>query len=257
MRSVLFIGILFSVQCFATTQPISGTLYPSLKTNVSTGVSGRVHKVFVGVGSVVEKGQVLAQLDPLFFEIECNKCETAVELAKLGLEDAKSHYGRMKRLWEKEDGERASIPKSQLDAAKSGFKQAKLLLDQALLTDKQIRERFNETKIKAPYDGVITGCFVDPGESVMSMGGAPLFEIMDISTLVFEFSLPQNMLTKVKTGLQISSEQGSSLGIINAILPQIDVSSRSFKCRTKIDNKSMSLKPGSFVTATIELEAEE
>ena len=252
----LMIGCLLGVSsvCSAEELPISGTLYPNLITKISTQITGRVQEVFVGTGALVEKGQVLAKLDPLNFEIDVKKCRCAVELAKLAYEDAKTHYVRMKKLWDKDDKESAAIPKTQYDGARSQLMQTKLLLDQAELNLEQVEHRLDETEIKAPYKGVITGRFVDPGESVLSMGGGPLFEIMDTSKLVFEFTLPQNMLGKIKQGQRVTSELCKGGGTIFSILPQVDAMSRSLKCRVLIPNDTLYLKPGLFVTAKMQIE---
>lgn len=254
-----YIFIPFFLGCFfllsninaAEELPVSGTLYPNLTTKIAAQVTGRVKEVLVDTGALVEKGQVLAKLDPFNFEINVKKCQTAVDLAKLAHEDAKTHYIRMKKLWDKES---AAIPKIQYDGARSGWMQTKLMLEQAELNLEQVEHRLNETEIKAPYNGVITGRLVDPGASVTEMGGAPLFEIMDTSILVFEFTVPQNMLGKVKVGQCVTSNLCLTGRTISSILPQVDATNRLLKCRVVIPNADLYLKPGLFVTAKVLIE---
>src|ERR1700749_4914237 len=61
-----------------TTQPVAvgdvlengqatGTIQPLLEVNVGTQVSGRVTQVFVDYNSVVKKGDLLAEIDPLIY----------------------------------------------------------------------------------------------------------------------------------------------------------------------------------------------
>ena len=233
--------------------PVSGTLYPTLTTKITTHVTGRVQEIFVGTGTRVEKGQILAKLDPTHFEIDVKKCQTSLELAKLSHEDAKAHFMRMKNLWDKEDKERAAIPKTQYDKAYFAWMQSKLMLEQAQLNLDQVELRLNETEIKAPYNGVITARFADPGASITAMAN-PLFEIMDISSLIFEFTLPQNMLGKVKVGQCVTSDCCLTGGTIVSILPQVDATNRLLKYRVVIPNADLYLKPGLFVTAKVLME---
>lgn len=234
--------------------PISGTLLPNLSTKIASLVTGRVQEIFVGTGDLVEKGQILAKVDPLTFELDVKKCKNDVELARLAYDDAKTHFFRMQKLWEKEDKGSAAIPQTQYDAARSHLTQTQLLLEQAELNLEQMQQRLDETEIKAPYKGVITGRLIDPGELVSEMGGKPLFEIMDTSRLVFEFALSQSLLGRVKQGQKVSSEYFKTEVVVTSIFPQVDEANRCLKCRVVVPNEDLYLKPGLFVTAKIQLD---
>ena len=239
------------------TYSVTGTLLPNFTTKIGSQMSGRVQNVYASTGDYVEKDQVLLTLDPLFFELEYKKVHTLAELAKVSYEDAELEFSRMKNLWEKQEGDKPSIPKKQYDDAESRLKQRKLLLSQAILDLEYSAKRLEETSIKAPYSGIITKRYVDSGEAVTVIPATNLFEIIDSSKLVFEFSLPQEMLGKVKPGLEVFVHLEQKKNFIQAkiekVIQQVDPSSRSFKCRVILDNEDLSLVPGCFVTATIEL----
>lgn len=253
MRKFLFLFVSLAHVAFAE-RPVTGTLYPHLLTKVSSQVAGRVEEVDVKVGDLVEKGQVLAKLDPAFFEMDYKKQQTAFALAKVFLEEAKLDYDRMKNLWENQQG--PSIAKKQLDDASLRLRQKQILFEQAEIDLEYSKKRLQETEIKAPYRGVISKRYVDPGEAVTVMPVVHLFEISDCSKLLFEFSLPQELISKVKPGLyvQIDGIETPILGTIERIYPQVELSNRSFKCRVIIENEALALKPGLFVTAKVETE---
>jgi len=115
---------------------LDGQMEAVHQATVSSQTSGRVTKIYVDVGDYVSKGQVLAKLKPLNFEIEVQKCKIALELASLASDDAQKHFERMKALWEKES---PAIPKHQYDGAESQAKQASLHLRQARLNLKQAK----------------------------------------------------------------------------------------------------------------------
>lgn len=235
--------------------PVTGTLHPKSDTRVSAQVAGRILEVYADIGDLVEKDQLLAKIDPLFFEMEYKRQLTLAELAQVSLEEADLNFTRMKNLWE--DQERPSITKKQFDDASLALKQKKILLEQAKIDLEYSKKRLGETEIRAPYAGVITKRFVHPGEAVTVTPVVNIFEIVDSSHLYFEFPLPQEMLSKVKNGLQVNTKiEGLEdiAGKIETIYPQVDAASRCFKCRVRIDNNQLDLKPGLFVTAKIELE---
>jgi membrane fusion protein (multidrug efflux system) len=237
--------------------PVTGTLHPILVTTISSQVSGRVQEVLVDIGDKVGKDQVLVKIDPVFFEMDYKKQKASLELAKVGYEQARKEFVRMRNLWNKRKGENSSITHKQFDDAKAIKEQKKLLLDQALIDLQNTKIRLSETEIKAPYAGVITKRFVDPGEAVTVVPVVPVLEIMDLSELVLEFSLPQDMLSVVQPGYSIRAQvdgmDKSIEGKIKKILPAVDASSRSFKCQVVIDNEHLQLQPGLSLSAKIQL----
>lgn len=125
--------------------PAVGSFRARQTTRVGAEVSGHVQGVLVDVGSVVEAGQTLVQLDRSFFEIEVAQRRAEVESAKARLasagqavetaeaeiEHARTALGeadllleRMRALWEKPEGQAPSIPKSRFDEAVFGQREA-------------------------------------------------------------------------------------------------------------------------------------
>ena len=239
------------------TYPVTGTLYPILVTTISSQVSGRVNQVLADVGDRVAQDQVLVLIDPVFLEIEYKKQQAALDLAKIAYQQAKREFIRMRNLWEKREKDRSSISRKQFDDAKFLWEQKKILLDQVLIDLEKIKIQLDETSIKAPYAGVITKRFIDPGEAVTVIPLVPILEIMDLSQLILEFSLPQDMLSLVHPGFlvhaEIEGQQKSFDGRIQKILPAVDASNRSFKCRVIVDNEHLNLQPGLSLTAKIQI----
>ena len=252
VRAFFLTALLAISQLALADYPVTGTLYPLMTTNISAQVGGRVMEVMVNVGDFVEKDQVLLKLDPFVYENEHKKFLLAGELAKVSFEEAELEYRRMKNLWENPTGEGSAISKKQHDDALTRFKQKKLQLDCALVDLEHSNRKLEEACVKAPYRGVITKRFVDPGEAVTTTPIVNLFEIVDASKLIFEFALPQEMADLTSPGLSISDEEGSVIGRIETIIPQIDPSNRSFRCRMVMDNGALKHKPGAYFTAQLQ-----
>ena len=238
--------------------PVVGTLRPNLITTISAQISGRVQEVLVEAGDSVEKDQVLLKLDPILFVIENKKQLAEVELAQVAYEEAELEFKRMKNLWEKQNGAKPSIPQKQYDDAHAKLRQKKIMLEQARIELEESQEQLKETQIKAPYKGIVVKRWVDPGETVTSNPIVPLFEIIDPSKLILEFSLPQEKLSMIRPGLMIIAKvEGQKEyieGKIEKVIPQIEEANRCFKCRAIINNDHFLLKAGSYVTAKIQLD---
>jgi RND family efflux transporter MFP subunit len=229
--------------------PAVGVLRARQTTKLGPQVSGRVEKVIVDVGDVAKKGQELVRLDPVFFEIERSQRAADLEAAKAALWEAETQYTRMKNLWEKPEGKEPSIPKKLFDDAKARFDGARARLTQAQEALRYAEERLRETVIRAPYDAVVTQRLVDAGEPVTSTPVTHLLEVQEVGTLDLEFSLPQELLSRVRIGTPVTFEAegvegAKGEGEVAVVFPAVDEASRSFRLRVVVPNPSGLYRPG-------------
>jgi RND family efflux transporter MFP subunit len=233
--------------------PIIGTLLPIHETKIGTQVSGRVKNVYVRMGDRIKKGELLVELDSLFLEIELKRQTALMELSRACYEEAEAEFQRLKPLWEKEP---PSISKKSYEDAEIRCKQRKAQLDQATADFENTRQRLQETKIIAPYDGIIVKRNVDYGESVTTMPAVTVAEMIDDTELLFEFSLPQDLIEKVKALstrvlLEIPGLSAPYEGTISVLSPQLEKETRTFLCQVVIDNRDGAIRPGLFVKGTV------
>ncbi len=232
--------------------PAVGMLRARQTTKLGSQVSGRVELVLVDVGDVVKKGQELVRLDPVFFGIERSQRVADLDAAKAALWETETQHTRMKNLWEKPQGKEPSIPKKLYDDAKARFDAAQARVKQAEEALRYADERLRELVIRAPYDGVVTRRLVDPGEPVTSTPVSHLIEIQEVGTLDLEFSLPQEMLSRVRAGTHVTFEaegvpetKGSSQ--VAVVFPAVEEATRSFRSRVTVPNPSGIYRPGMLI----------
>jgi len=238
----------------STTLYAVGTVYPQYKSALSSQVAGRVTEVYVEVGDRVKKGSPLVKLDPIFFEINVAQKGAALAHAQLDLKDSKLQLERMKKLWEKPEGETPSIPQKRFDDAKMAYDQAVISIKQAMVNLKKAKTERDEALIKAPFDGVITERYVDPGVAIAAGPQTKVLEIQSQDLLYVEFPIAQIELGHIQEGDQVLIEAegvGKSLEKIDRIYPQVDIESRTIKCRAYIHNPSLKLKPGALVQVQV------
>ncbi len=239
-----------------TYYPAVGIFRARRTTKLGSQVNGRVKEVLVDVGDRVKAGQELIRLDPAFFEIEVAQKKADLETARVGLEDAELNLKRMKNLWDKPDGKEPSIPRKLFDDAQSHYQTDQAHLKQAEEAVRNAEERLRESVIRAPYDGVVAHRMVDPGEPVTSAPITSLLEIQEMDVLDLEFSLPQEMLSRVRTGTRVEFEAegvegGAARGEISIVYPAVDELTRSFRSRVVVENEGMKFRPGLLVKARV------
>ena len=155
----------------------SGTFEPNKETKISAEIQGKINDILVDVGSVVNRGQALIQLDNSLLKLQLQTIEVQIE----GLEADVNRY----TILAKAD----AIQGVQLEKAELGLKSAKV--QKATLL-----EQINKTTIKAPFSGVVTAKLSEEG--AFAAPGVPLLQITDITTLKFTVNVPEKDLSQFK-----------------------------------------------------------
>ncbi len=229
--------------------PAVGSMHARRITRVGPQVGGRVEAVLVDEGKVVKAGAELVRLESVFFELAVQGRKAEVQAAWVSKESAELQFSRMRNLWEKPKGEAPSIPRKLFDDARSALQGAEARVLQAEAAMKDSEQRLRETVIRSPYDAVVSRRFVDPGEPVTATPVTHLLELQDLSSLELLFALPQRLLGSIGVSTPIEFEVDGVPGgpwqsEVSVILPDLDVATRSFRCKALVKNPTGLFRPG-------------
>lgn len=190
----------------------SGPLAPITTTQVGALVSGEVLKIYVDYNSRVKKGDLLAEIDPTQVQADYDQAKATLSSAKENLESAKMSYhlaqlnrDRYKDLYAKNYVSKSSLEeyelayvnaKSSLNSAESSVIQAQAQLDRA-------KKDLSNTKIVAPYDGIVLTKLVSEGESLTSGYSTPeMFTLaQDLTKMQIEAKVSEADVVKITPGL--------------------------------------------------------
>lgn len=141
--------------------------------NLAFKISGQISSVDVSKGDFVDKGALLAQLDPRDVELQ-------VAADKSQYERALSQFNRMERLLNHQ-----AVSQQEFESAKASFVQAKSVYEnsQDLLAD---------TKLRAPFDGVIERTYVDTYQRIEA--GQTILRLVNPRSTTVEFTIPESSL---------------------------------------------------------------
>ena len=117
--------------------------------------------------------------------------------------------------------------------------------------------RDGSVTLSAPHDGVVTEVLAREGQAVMP--GTPLFRINGTATLWLEAAIPQADAARLRPGTLVeavvSAVPGQTFGgEIEALLPQVDMASRTQQARIVLRNPDGALAPGMFAEVTMQPE---
>lgn len=257
MKKILCCLLLtWGLNAYAETYSTIGNIKPSSATKLSSQVSGRVDKILVDIGDKVKRGDPLVTLETHYLIIDRDQKIAALESAKIDLNDAELNYHRMQKLWNKPEGQAPSISLKRLEEAKSHKEHAANHLNQAAQALKLAELNLEEAQIKAPYDGVITNCYIDSGESIVGLSMTPLIEIQAMDPVYLEFSIPQSQLHVIQEGSPVDFtveglKEEVFHGQVDKIYPSFDESTRAVLCRSVITNPDYKIRTGSLAKVTI------
>ncbi len=119
----------------------------------------------------------------------------------------------------------------------------------------QARQRLEDTSVKAPFGGIITGRFLNTGDYVRRAD--EVLEITNLSSLEAEMKAPERYTRLLKVGIPVTLNIESLLlqkeGKVIAVNEAIDLGTRTFLVKVAIDNSDHSIKAGTFFTAVFQL----
>jgi Cu(I)/Ag(I) efflux system membrane fusion protein len=121
-------------------------------------------------------------------------------------------------------------------------------LIQAVERDRRAQPRFT---LRAPIGGVIAALEVREGMTVMS--GATLFRIVDLSSVWVNADVPEALSASVRPGTPVEARVAAFPGEIfrgrvAAILPELNVDTRTVRARIELANPGARLAPGMFAS---------
>jgi membrane fusion protein, multidrug efflux system len=109
--------------------------------------------------------------------------------------------------------------------------------------------------IRAPFAGRLGIRLVNLGQ-VIGVGAA-IVSLQSVDPVFVNFSLPQQQLARVRTGLEVrlrtNAVAGEVFGTISAINPQIDTATRNVTLQATVLNPGERLRPGMFVDVAVRL----
>jgi membrane fusion protein (multidrug efflux system) len=161
---------------------LNGNLHAENEVQVIAETQGRVTGVFVGVGSQVAKGDVLAQIDD---ELK----RASFDTAQAAFDKSKADWARAQDLFEQK-----VISEADRQGLKLAFTSSSAQLVMA-------RRDLENARVKAPQAGVVTKTSVSVG--TMLGPNAPVAYIIDTSKLKLSVQVGERDILKIKAGMGV------------------------------------------------------
>lgn len=165
-----------------------GRVQPSEEATLFFRVSGPLVKINVKPGDIVKKGNVLMRIDSRDYLRRIACIESQIKASQADHEFTEKEYKRNSNLLKEN-----AASKHLYDQSYCSNQRAKARLDN-LKTELQIaKDQLEDTKLVAPFDGTITGQFLENHE--MARMGEPVLTMHNISVVEVAVDIPENHVT--------------------------------------------------------------
>ena len=244
-RAVRFVMV--ENRAIDTVLSATGQLVAREEAAVAPDVSGyRIARVLVDQGEWVKAGQVLVQLDGMLLRSEIAQQKAVVDQATVAFEKARSEAARVAGFEGK-----GILSEQDLAARRFAEKtaQAQLAQAQAVLSDKQLRDRL--MAIRSPVSGQILERNARPGD--IAATNMVLFRVVRDGRVELNAEIPERDLTKIHVGesAEVTLANGTVVtGQVRLIGAEINAATRLGQVRISLPVQA-DIRAGGFATASL------
>lgn len=247
----------------------TGTLEAITTVDVGAEVTGRMLSVLVDANDVVQKGQLLAVIDPEQLRASSDESAAQVAAAEATIRQARATVVETRKAADRahEQAKEGIASLRDIEAADAAAARAEAARDSAIASSKLARatltfarSRLDKTKIVSPIAGIVLSRHVEPGQTVTAGFQTPLL-----------FRLAQD-LTQMRLNIDVDEadmgrvREGQPATFTVEAYPERTFSSRVLSLRNEpktsqnvvtyqgvlsVDNHERLLRPGMTCTATI------
>lgn len=240
----------------------TGELESPLAVEVKPKIQGRLEKLELEngqpttEGAEVKAGEVIAKIDRRELEAQVALVEAQARQAEVALADRERERQRLEALFAEE-----VATEQARDAAVTAHESAKAALAQVQAQLKLAKVNLDETKIRAPMDGVVAERRADPGAMVGP--SVAIVRIAQMDPLRLMLPIPVRLLPMLEEGrTQVAVTTDVWPGretacTVARVFPEADPATRTVRAEVRMENPkangSWPLRPGMYATAKLTL----
>ena len=238
---------------------LPGTLQGEVQSPISARASGYLKRWTKDIGSRVEKGELLAEIETPEIAQQLSQAVAAREQASAGMALANSTVERWESLRKKD-----VVSQQELDERRSGLVQARANVAAAEANVQRLRQLDAFKRVTAPFAGVITKRNVDVGDLIDAGSGTgrALFVLTQTDALRVYVNVPQAYAQLIKPGQAVTVTQAelrgqSFTGTVARTAGALDATTRTMQVEVALPNPKGVLLPGAYVQVALPMAASE
>jgi len=214
----------------------NGDVLAISQAGIFSKVPGNLERIYADMGSKVYAGQLLATIDSTELYQQYQQTNATYQNAHMTFE-------RVQQLIEK-----SLSSKQDLDNSDAAMKVARANFEAAAT-------RLSYARVVAPFSGIITKRFLDPG-ALVAANNATLFTLMNLDRVKIIVNVPES---DVQSVYQVRTAQvtfdalpGKTFqGKVTRFSDALNLATRTMDIQIEVENATHIIKPGMFATVQI------
>ena len=240
---------------------IAAEFRPFEEVTLHAKVSGYVKNINVDIGDKVRTGQLLATLEVPELKDQLANAEAAEKKAAADYTNAHLIYTRLQTV------NRAHpnlVAEQDLDTAAANDQTAAAGIAAAKAEVERYKSLVHYTQITAPFDGVVTHRYADPGALIQAgttsdTQALPLVRVSDNYRLRLDFPVTEEYVSAVRPGQTVKVRVGSQnpktfTGKISRFSNKVDDTTRTMITEIEVPNPHLELMPGMYASVALTVE---
>jgi RND family efflux transporter MFP subunit len=240
---------------------IPGEFRPYVEAELNAKVTGYLKKIYVDFGDKAKEGQLLAVLEVPELKDELNASMAAQDRAEADYTNAHLIYTRLVGVNRENPN---LVAQQDIDTAEAKDSAAAGEVASAKADVGKYQTMFGYTQITAPFDGVITGRFADPGALIQagtSGGEQPkaLLRLSDNYLLRLDFPVSVEYVKDIHLGdyvtVRVTSLGGKDFtGKITRFTDKVTEDTRTMITEIEVENPKLEIVPGMYAVVVLKVQ---
>lgn len=224
-----------------------GVVVATHTVDLAPKVNGRVESVHVRLGERVNANAPIATLDTAALRHDLKMGEAKLGVARA--EEAKAQT-ELRQLEEELEAfttlsqsgnvsaKELSAAQHRSEAASASLEAARARVAEAEAQVLQLKQTLADAYVRAPFSGVVSDRFVDPGAMVGPL--VPIVRLVSADNLRVRFAVPEQSAGEIRTGMAVQAQVSSADAQLNAVVenvaPEVDIASRMIIAEAKVES---------------------
>jgi RND family efflux transporter MFP subunit len=234
---------------------------PYVEVELHAKVSGYVDQMNVDFGDKVKVGELLATIDVPELQDELLNALAAEQKAEADCTNANLIYTRLLAVNKAHPN---LVAEQDLDTAAASYQMDVAAIAEAKAKVGEYKTLMGYTQIRAPFDGVVTRRYADPGALIQAGTSSdtqslPLVRVSDNYLLRLDFPVDQNYVQDVHVGdpvdVRVESLGGKMFsGTVSRFTYDVDLNTRTMNTEVEVPNPNLEIDPGMYCTVGLRVE---
>ncbi len=190
----------------------SGKIEAKTAVDISADITGRIIRIAVREGDLVNKGQFLIQIDPAQYQAAVSRTQGVVAAAEATLTQARANLDQSERAWNRSRQltqlgpnliapEAAEQARTAYDVAQANWQATRAQLEQSRASLQEARDNLAKTRLTSPISGRVVRLAVEEGEvavpGTFSRETGLLMTVADLSVILAKVQVDETDVVRL------------------------------------------------------------